>query len=66
MLSTANGTVSGFRATLREIRLGDIVVRNVDAVVLPAGALSMSLLGNSFLSKLQGYEVQTGRMVLRG
>lgn len=66
MLSTANGTVSGFRATLREIRLGDIIVRNVDAVVLPAGALSMSLLGNSFLSKLQGYEVQTGRMVLRG
>uniref|UniRef100_A0A9E7ZMB7 TIGR02281 family clan AA aspartic protease n=1 Tax=Bosea sp. NBC_00436 TaxID=2969620 RepID=A0A9E7ZMB7_9HYPH len=66
MLSTANGAVAGFRATLREIRLGDIVVRNVDAVVLPAGALSMSLLGNSFLSKLQGYEVQTGRMVLRG
>ncbi|MGO4171082.1 retropepsin-like aspartic protease family protein [Bosea sp. TAF32] len=66
MLSTANGTVTGYRTVLREVRLGDIVVRNVDAVVLPAGALSMSLLGNSFLSKLQGYEVQTGRMVLRG
>jgi predicted glycosyltransferase len=36
------------------------------SVVLPERALSMSLLGNSFLSKLQGYEVQTGRMVLRG
>jgi len=66
MLSTANGAVIGFRTVLREIRLGDIVVRNVDAVVLPERALSMSLLGNSFLSKLQGYEVQTGRMVLRG
>lgn len=66
MLSTANGTVTGYRTVLREIRLGDIVVRNVDAVVLPERALSMSLLGNSFLSKLQGYEVQTGRMVLRG
>ncbi|MCO5090259.1 TIGR02281 family clan AA aspartic protease [Bosea sp. (in: a-proteobacteria)] len=66
MLGTANGTVVGFRTTLREIRLGDIVVRNVEAVVLPAHALSMSLLGNSFLGKLQGYEVQTGRMVLRG
>jgi aspartyl protease family protein len=66
MLSTANGTVTGFKTVLREIRLGDIVVRNVDAVVLPERALSMSLLGNSFLSKLQGYEVQTGRMVLRG
>ena len=66
MLSTANGTVTGYRTVLREIRLGEIVVRNVDAVVLPAGALSMSLLGNSFLGKLIGYEVQTGRMVLRG
>jgi aspartyl protease family protein len=52
--------------TLREVRLGDIVVRNVDAVVLPVGALSTSLLGTSFLGRLQGYEVQTGRMVLRG
>lgn len=66
MLNTANGAVTGFRTVLREIRLGDIVVRNVDAVVLPERALSMSLLGNSFLGKLQGYEVQTGRMVLRG
>lgn len=66
VLSTANGTVTGYRTLLREIRLGDIVVRNVDAVVLPERALSMSLLGNSFLGKLQGYEVQTGRMVLRG
>jgi aspartyl protease family protein len=66
MLSTANGSVSGFRTVLREIRLGEIVVRNVEAVVLPKGALGISLLGNSFLGKLTGYEVQTGRMVLRG
>ena len=65
-LATANGTVTGFRTLLREIRLGDIFVRNVDAVVLPERALAISLLGNSFLSKLQGYEVQTGRMELRG
>ncbi len=65
-LSTANGTVRAARAMLREVRLGDIVVRNVEAVVMPAGVLSMSLLGTSFLAKLQGYEVQTGRMVLRG
>ncbi len=65
-LGTANGRVRGARVMLREVRLGAILVRNVDAVVLPAGALSMSLLGNSFLSKLQGYEVRTGRMVLRG
>ncbi|WP_305679037.1 TIGR02281 family clan AA aspartic protease [Bosea sp. (in: a-proteobacteria)] len=65
-LSTANGTVKGARVNLREVRLGSILVRNVEAVVLPEGALSMSLLGTSFLGKLRGYEVQTGRMVLRG
>lgn len=65
-LSTANGVVRGARVNLREIRLGDILVRNVEAVVLPAGALGVSLLGTSFLGKLRGYEVQAGRMVLRG
>ena len=65
-LNTANGTVRGARVNLREVRLGSILVRNVEAVVLPEGALSMSLLGTSFLAKLRGYEVQTGRMILRG
>ncbi|KFC70926.1 hypothetical protein FG93_02683 [Bosea sp. LC85] len=65
-LRTANGVVRGARVNLREVRLGAIIVRNVEAMVLPAGALSVSLLGTSFLSKLKGYEVQTGRMILRG
>lgn len=65
-LSTANGVVRGARTMLREVRLGDILVRDVEAVVLPKGALSVSLLGTSFLRRLRGYEVQGGRMVLRG
>jgi aspartyl protease family protein len=65
-LGTANGVVKGARVTLRELRLGDILVRDVEAVVLPAGALSVSLLGTSFLRRLRGYEVQGGRMILRG
>jgi aspartyl protease family protein len=65
-LGTANGVVRGARTMLREVRLGDILMRDVEAVVLPAGALSVSLLGTSFLRRLRGYEVQGGRMVLRG
>lgn len=65
-LSTANGMVQGARTKLREVRLGDILVRDVDAIVLPAGALSISLLGTSFLRRLRSYEVQSGRMILRG
>lgn len=65
-MSTANGVVRAARVNLREIRLGGILLRNVEAVVMPAGVLGISLLGNSFLGKLRGYEVQSGRMVLRG
>ena len=65
-MNTANGVVRGARVNLREVRLGDILLRNVEAVVLPEGALSISLLGTSFLGKLRGYEVQTGKMILRG
>ncbi len=65
-LNTANGVVRGARVMLREVRLGGILVRDVEAVVLPAGALEMSLLGTSFLRRLAGYEVRGGRMILRG
>lgn len=65
-LGTANGVVRGARTMLREVRLGDILVRDVEAVVLPAGALSISLLGTSFLRRLRSYQVEGGRMVLRG
>jgi aspartyl protease family protein len=65
-LGTANGVVRAARVTLRDVRLADILVRDVEAVVLPAGALSVSLLGTSFLRRLSGYEVRGGRMILRG
>ncbi|HEV2512735.1 retropepsin-like aspartic protease family protein [Bosea sp. (in: a-proteobacteria)] len=65
-LGTANGVVRGAKTMLREVRLGDILVRDVEAIVLPAGALSVSLLGTSFLRRLRGYQVEAGRMVLRG
>jgi len=65
-LRTANGVVRGAEVNIREIRLGDILVRNVRAVILPAGALGVSLLGNSFLGQLSGYEVQAGRLLLKG
>lgn len=65
-LGTANGVVRGAKTMLREVRLGDILVRDVEAVVLPAGALSISLLGTSFLRRLRSYQVEGGRMILRG
>ena len=64
MVSTANGTVKGARARIAMIDLGGIVVRDVDALVLPDEALSENLLGLSFLSKLKRFEYTGGKLVL--
>ena len=63
-VSTANGTIKGARTRLAMIELGGLVVRDVDAMVLPDEALSENLLGLSFLSKLKRFEYANGRLVL--
>jgi aspartyl protease family protein len=50
--STANGQVLVYQVNLTRVRLGDIELANVGAVVMPQG-MPMVLLGNSFLSRLQ-------------
>jgi aspartyl protease family protein len=63
-VSTANGTIKAARARLPLIDLGGLIVRDVDAMVLPDEALSENLLGLSFLSKLKRFEYANGRLVL--
>jgi aspartyl protease family protein len=64
LYSTPGGTVRAAPVVLREVRIGDLVVRDVRASVgrVP---MDVSLLGASFLARLQGYEVSGGRMTLR-
>lgn len=49
---TANGRVPAYGITLTSVRVGDVEVANVEAVVLPA-AMPLVLLGNSFLTRFQ-------------
>ena len=63
-VSTANGTIKAARTRLAMVEIGDIVVRDVDAMVLPDEALSENLLGLSFLAKLKRFEYANGTMVL--
>jgi aspartyl protease family protein len=64
-VATANGTVKAARAQIAMIDLGGgLIVRDVDAMVLPDEALSENLLGLSFLSKLKRFEYANGQMVL--
>jgi aspartyl protease family protein len=64
VVSTANGTIKAARTRLAMVDVGGLVVRDVDAMVLPDQALSENLLGLSFLSKLKRFEYANGQMVL--
>jgi aspartyl protease family protein len=63
-VTTANGTVKAARAQIAMMDVGGLIVRDVDAMVLPDQALSENLLGLSFLSKLKRFEYANGQMVL--
>ena len=63
-VSTANGVIRAAPARLAMVEIGGLVVRDVDAMVLPDESLSENLLGLSFLSKLKRIEYANGQMVL--
>ena len=63
-VATANGVVDAAPVTLRDIRIGGIVVRDVDALVIPGEGPGTNLLGMSFLGRLQKFESSGGRLVL--
>ena len=62
-VSTANGSIKAARTRLAMVDIGGLVVRDVDALVLPDDALSENLLGLSYLSKLRRYEFAGGKLV---
>ena len=51
-VSTANGQVVGHMLRLQSVKLGDVQVYDVPAIVLPQ-AMPFVLLGNSFLTRFQ-------------
>lgn len=64
-MQTANGTSRVARVRLRQIRINDIVVHDVDALVAQPGALGITLLGMSFLKRLDSFQVADGRFVMK-
>lgn len=63
---TANGVVAVAPVRVPVIRVGNITVRDVEAVVMPRGRLSTSLLGMSFLRRLGDVRIANGQLTLRG
>ena len=52
LVQTANGTTAAYKVKLDTVRIGDITLNNVDAMVLEDG-LAFALLGMSFLNRTE-------------
>ena len=50
-VQTANGEARGWRLSLGSVRVGDVTVRDVDAIVVDNETLPVALLGMSFLGR---------------
>ncbi len=65
-IDTANGRARAAPVVLDRIAIGGLVERSVEALVAQPGQLKTSLLGMSFLNRLQSWEVRGDRLLLRG
>ena len=64
LLQTANGQTTGYRTVLDSLSLGDIVLRDVRAIVAPGFDGEQILLGMSALKQLE-FTQRAGTLVLR-
>jgi aspartyl protease family protein len=64
LAQTANGIARVAPVTLDRVRVEDITIRDVPAVVAEKGALATNLLGMSFLGRLKSFQMQGSELVL--
>lgn len=63
LLTTANGTIRAQSATVGEMRLGNIVARDLPVVVSPAFG-DVNVVGMNFLSRLKSWRVEDNVLIL--
>jgi len=63
MLHTANGVATAETGSVDELRVGNIVARNLKIVTAP-GLGGLNVLGMNFLSKLQSWRVEGQTLIL--
>jgi aspartyl protease family protein len=64
-VDTANGRGRAAPVTLERLAIGGIVERSVPALIAQPGQLHTSLLGMSFLNRLQSWEVRGDQLLMR-
>lgn len=65
-VDTANGRTRAAPVTLERIVVGSVIERSVPALVAQQGQLKQSLLGMSFLNRLDSWEVRGNKLRMRG
>jgi aspartyl protease family protein len=65
-IDTANGRTRAAPVTLDRLAIGALEERSVEALVVQQGQLRTSLLGMSFLNRLQSWQVSGDRLILKG
>ncbi len=63
VLRTANGAAAARTGTVAELRIGNIVARNLKVVSAPG--LDLDVIGMNFLSELQSWRVQGRTLILQ-
>ncbi len=61
---TANGVAKAAKVNLKLVTVEGIIVKNVEGMVMPKGAMRGTLLGMSFLRRLNGFRVEQGILYL--
>lgn len=64
-VSTANGTAKAAHVKIERITIDNVRVEDVEALVLPEGALQGTLLGMTFLSRLGSFKVEDGVLYMK-
>jgi aspartyl protease family protein len=64
-VDTANGRTRAAPVTLDRVAIGGIIERAVPALIAQPGRLRTSLLGMTFLNRLESWEVRSDRLLMR-
>jgi aspartyl protease family protein len=64
-VNTANGTAYAAVVKLRKVSIGTVRVNDVEGMVLQKGAFNGTLLGMSFLGRLNRFSIENGKLILK-
>jgi aspartyl protease family protein len=62
--TTANGVARVASIELDSVRIGEISVKNVQAVIAEPGRMTQNLLGMSFIKQLSGFELNGNKLTM--